>query len=84
MFNYLIVNTADSHLFKQIQRYINNQDNVKIAKKIIDVDGSGLVCYKYNNKDLYLIQDLFADYIIIRSEEDISDMVNSIRDYIQT
>ncbi|MGI6484614.1 MAG: hypothetical protein ACOX0R_03255 [Candidatus Dojkabacteria bacterium] len=82
MKNYPITNSADTHFFQTIHAYLKGRSDLIEVEEIVDVDGAGVVRYVLGNKELYLVQELLLDQVIVQSEHDISDIVGNIRDYL--
>ena len=79
MFTYKISPKANVQQFKKVQRYLEDNLDVKAMKELVDVDGSRVKCYKFNGKDLFVVLDVDFDSIIVRSEINIRSFLRRPR-----
>ena len=78
MNTYKIYPRAKVSLFKKTYQTLEKVLGLKNGKEFIDVDGSGVKSYQYHGKDLFVILDVDYDAIIIRTELDISSVIDSL------
>lgn len=79
MFTYTIYPEAKVSLFQKTYRALEKILNLKAGKEIVDVDGSGIMAYKYLNNDLFVICDFELEEVIVKSDLDISSIIDCIK-----
>ncbi len=79
MFTYMIYPEAKVSLFKKTYKALEKILNLKTGKEIVDVDGSGIKAYKYYGKDLFVICDFELEEVIVKSDINISSVVDEIK-----
>ncbi|NMA11633.1 MAG: hypothetical protein GX933_00400 [Chloroflexi bacterium] len=78
MNTYKIHPKAEKNVFRKVCSTLEQVLSLKGGKEIIDVDGSGIKCYKYRGRDVCVILDIDYDAVVVKSELDIKNKVENI------
>ncbi len=71
MFTYKCFPKATVQLFKKAQAQVEKNLDIRATREVLDVDGSRILCYKFNGQDLFVILDVEVDSVVVKSELEI-------------
>lgn len=83
MHEYTICTVADEEIYKIQCKAIEKRFNIKPEKVLEDVDGTSISVYRYDDKEILVINDEYTGIVQVKSEIELKQFFKMRNEYGQ-